>query len=113
MTPSAGDSLQKIATEDLQIDFAGRTATRAGQAVRLSPKEFDVLKYLVEHRNTAVPHRKLLQNVWGPEYGDEVEYLRVVVNQLRKKIEADPSHPRYLLTEPWLGYRFALPETLP
>jgi len=84
--------------------------TRGGQSVRLTPKEFDLLKFLVDHPNRPIPHRKLLQTVWGPDYGDEVEYLRVVINQLRKKIEAVPSQPKYLLTEPWVGYRFATPE---
>jgi len=72
------------------------------------PKEFDLLRYLVVNGNKAVPHRKLLQAVWGPDYGDEVEYLRVFVNALRKKVEPNPSKPKYLLTEPWVGYRFAV-----
>lgn len=67
------------------------------------------MHYLIANPNVAIPHTKLLQAVWGPDYGDQVEYLRVFVNQLRKKIEPDPSKPRYLLTEPWVGYRFALP----
>jgi two-component system KDP operon response regulator KdpE len=95
---------------DLEIDFAARRVTLNGVIARLTPKEFDLLKFLVDHRNKPVPHRKLLQTIWGPDYGDEVEYLRVVVNQLRKKIEPIPSRPKYLLTEPWVGYRFALPE---
>jgi two-component system KDP operon response regulator KdpE len=73
----------------------------------MTPKEFDLLKFLAEHANKPIAHRKLLQTVWGPDYGDEVEYLRVVVNQLRRKIEPEPSKPKYLLTEPWIGYRFA------
>jgi len=76
----------------------------------LTPKEHDLLQYLIAHRGEAIPHTKLLQAVWGPDYGDQVEYLRVFVNQLRKKIEVNPSEPRYLLTEPWLGYRFEVPE---
>jgi two-component system KDP operon response regulator KdpE len=100
-----------ICTEDLEIDFDARTATVRGKAVRLTPKEFDLLRYLVVNGNKAVPHRKLLQNVWGPDYGDEVEYLRVFVNALRKKVEPNPSKPKYLLTEPWVGYRFATPES--
>jgi len=76
--------------------------------VRLTPKELDVLRYLALHAGKVVTHRELLQAVWGPDYGDEVDYLRVIVNQLRKKIEADPSHPVYLLTEPWVGYRLQL-----
>ena len=68
-----------------------------------------MLRYLATHANKAVTHRELLQNVWGPDYGDEVDYLRVVINQLRKKIEANPAKPQYLLTEPWVGYRLSLP----
>ncbi|MDP9053348.1 MAG: response regulator transcription factor [Acidobacteriota bacterium] len=97
----------------LEIDFDARRVIRNGVTIRLTPKEFDLLKMLVDHPNRAIPHRKLLQTVWGPDYGDEVEYLRVVVNQLRKKIEAAPSRPRYLLTEPWVGYRFVFPENPP
>jgi two-component system KDP operon response regulator KdpE len=94
-----------------EIDFnARRVNTRSGQ-VRLTPKEFDVLRYLATHANRAVTHRELLQHVWGPDYGDEVDYLRVVINQLRKKIEATPAKPAFLLTEPWVGYRLALPSS--
>jgi two-component system KDP operon response regulator KdpE len=107
-TPTSGESGPRTFTDgDFEIDFDARRVSRAGKTVRLTPKEFDLLKMLVDHPNRPIPHRKLLQTVWGPDYGDEVEYLRVVVNQLRKKIEAVPSKPRYLLTEPWVGYRFA------
>ena len=95
---------------ELALDFGARRVTLNGRVVRLTPKEFDLLKFLVGHANKPVPHRKLLQTVWGPDYGDEVEYLRVVINQLRKKIEPVPSEPRYLLTEPWVGYKFAMPD---
>ena len=81
-----------------------------GRETRLTPKEFELLHYLATHPNKALPHRELLQAVWGPDYGDQVEYLRVFVNQLRKKIEPLPSKPRYLVTEPWVGYRFWMPE---
>ena len=80
-----------------------------GRESRLTPKEFDLLQYLLANPNAAIPHTRLLQAVWGPDYGDQVEYLRVFVNQLRKKIEPDPAHPKFLLTEPWVGYRFAIP----
>jgi two-component system KDP operon response regulator KdpE len=110
-TPASADVAErKIVSGELEIDFTSRRATLNGNSVRLTPKEFDLLKFLVDHANKPIPHRKLLQTVWGPDYGDEVEYLRVVVNQLRKKIEPVPAKPRYLLTEPWVGYRFALPE---
>ncbi len=102
--------LRHIRTDDLEIDFETRRVLRRGTSVRLTPKEFELLRYLASHANKPVPHRKLLQTVWGPDYGDEVEYLRVFVNSLRKKIEPEPAKPRFLLTEPWVGYRFALPE---
>ncbi|MDQ1468802.1 MAG: two-component system, OmpR family, operon response regulator KdpE [Bryobacterales bacterium] len=109
--PASGESgAMHFESGDLAIDFECRRVTLKGNTVRLTPKEFDLLKFLVDHANKPIPHRKLLQTVWGPDYGDEVEYLRVVVNQLRKKIEPQPSKPQYLLTEPWVGYRFAAPE---
>ena len=90
------------------INFAARRVTVDGTEVRLTPKEFDLLRYLASNPDVVIPHAKLLQAVWGPDYGDEVEYLRVFINQLRKKIECDPSHPSYLLTEPWVGYQLSL-----
>ncbi len=98
-----------VVSEDLTVDFAARHVVAHGRPVRLTPKEFELLQFLISNANKPVAHRKLLQTLWGPEYGDEVEYLRVFVSQLRKKIEADPAHPRYILTEPWVGYRFAMP----
>ena len=92
------------------INFVARRVTVDGTEVRLTPKEFDLLRYFAGNPDVAIPHTKLLQAVWGPDYGEEVEYLRVFINQLRKKIEPDPSHPAYLLTEPWVGYRFSLPK---
>ncbi len=103
-------SPQVITTDDFQVDLRLRTAVAHGQPVRLTPKEFEVLKFLAQNPNEPVPHRRLLQSVWGPDYGDEVEYLRVVMNSLRKKIEPNPSSPKYLLTVPWIGYRLQLPE---
>jgi len=91
------------------IDFDTREAILASRRVRLTPKEFDLFSYLAAHANKVLSHRQLLQAVWGPDYGDQVDYLRVVVNQLRKKIEPNPSEPVYLLTEPWVGYRLHLP----
>ncbi len=98
-----------IRMDDLEINLATRRAIVKGKEVRLTPKEFDLLHYLVTNPNVPIPHTKLLQAVWGTDYGNQVEYLRVFVNQLRKKIEPDPSHPRYLVTEPWVGYRFTIP----
>lgn len=92
---------------DLEIDFDTRRVHANGKDVRLTPKEFDVLRYLVAHAGRPVAHRELLQAVWGPDYGDEPEYLRVFINQVRKKIEVNPAKPKYILTEPWVGYRFA------
>jgi len=108
--PSADELPRTFEAQGLTIDFAQRTVVARGHQERLTPKEFDLLHYLVTHPNKALPHRELLQAVWGPDYGDQVEYLRVFINQLRKKIEPQPSKPRYLLTEPWVGYRFAVPE---
>jgi two-component system KDP operon response regulator KdpE len=96
--------------DDVEINFGTRRLQRGRAEVRLTPKEFDLLQYFSAHPNVPIPHAKLLQSVWGPDYGDEVEYLRVFVNQLRKKIEENPSNPKRLLTEPWIGYRFNLPE---
>jgi two-component system KDP operon response regulator KdpE len=100
-----GDS-RAMQLDDIEINFRDRQIRVKGRSVRLTPKELDLLYYLVTHPDTALPHDRILQAVWGPDYGDEVEYLRVFVNQLRKKLEPDPSRPRYILTEPWLGYRF-------
>jgi two-component system KDP operon response regulator KdpE len=108
--PGQGENEQAIVVSDrLRVDFAARQVTADGRGVRLTPKEFDLLHYFLMNANKPITHRKLLQTLWGPDYGDEVEYLRVFVSQLRKKIEEDPAHPRYIVTEPWVGYRFALP----
>jgi two-component system, OmpR family, KDP operon response regulator KdpE len=96
----------RIVVGDMDINIVGRRLTLRGTEVRLTPKEFDLLLYLVENADIPIPHGKLLQAVWGPDYGGEVEYLRTFVNRLRKKIEADPGSPRHILTEPWVGYRF-------
>ena len=93
------------------VDFDARQVQSAGHRVRLTPKEFEVLRHLALHANKVVTHRELLQAVWGPDYGDEVDYLRVIMNQLRKKVEAQPSSPAFLLTEPWVGYRLQLADS--
>jgi len=92
-----------------EVDFDTRRVSARGRDVRLTPKEFELLRYLVSHANKILSHRELLQAVWGPDYGDQVDYLRVFINQLRKKIETNPSTPVHLLTEPWVGYRLVLP----
>ena len=93
---------------DITIDTDERRVVVAGKDIRLTPKEFDVLKYLVRNAGKVVTHRALLQNVWSWQSSDQIEYLRVFINQLRRKIEPDASHPRYILTEPWVGYRVNL-----
>ncbi len=93
--------------DDLEVDFETRKVRVRSKSVRLTPKEFQLLRYLVSQEGKPVPHRQILQAVWGPDYGDESDYLRVFVNHLRKKIEPNPAKPKYILTEPWVGYRFA------
>jgi two-component system KDP operon response regulator KdpE len=106
-SPSAPEGGPRSFTSpDLEIEFDNRRVRVRGKDVRLTPKEFDLLRYLVAHADKPVTHRELLQAVWGPDYGDEPEYLRVFVNQLRKKIEANPARPAHIITEPWVGYRF-------
>ena len=94
----------------LEIDFDTRRVHSHGRDVRLTPKEFELLRYLVAHSGKPVTHRELLQAVWGPDYGDEPEYLRVFINQVRKKIELEPAKPKFIMTEPWVGYKFVAPE---
>jgi two-component system KDP operon response regulator KdpE len=105
---SAHTELPVMSLDGLEINFRDRQVKVNGGITRLTPTERDLLHYLVTHPNSALAHEIILQAVWGPDYGGEVEYLRVYVNQLRKKIEPDPAHPRFILTEPWLGYRFHL-----
>jgi two-component system, OmpR family, KDP operon response regulator KdpE len=109
---SAHTESRVLSLDGLEINFHDRVVRVNGQVTRLTPTEINLLHYFVTHPNSALPHDTILQAVWGPDYGGEVEYLRVYVNQLRKKIEPDPSRPRFVLTEPWLGYRFALPDRL-
>lgn len=106
---SPPEAALSFACEHLAVDFERRAITARGRPVKLTPKEFDLLRHLVAHAGKPLSHRRLLQAVWGPDYGEETEYLRVFINQLRKKIEPDPGHPRYILTEPWVGYRFEPP----
>ena len=93
----------------LEMDAGRRLLLKNGVEIHLSPKEFDLLAYLFQHQGAPVIHAQLLRAVWGPEFGGELEYLRSYVKMLRKKIEDDPAHPEYLLTEPWVGYRFRNP----
>ena len=91
---------------DLRIDFERRQVWRGEEEVRLTPTEYELLKYLVQHADKALTHGMILRAVWGPEYGGESQYLRVYIPQLRRKIESDPTRPRYIVTEPGVGYRF-------
>ncbi len=98
------DSL--IAIGDLVLNPGRRRIEKSGREIRLTPKEFEMLHYLMDNAGRPVPHSRVLASLWGPEYGNEREYLRVLINQLRKKIEDDPAHPTYILTESHVGYRF-------
>ena len=90
----------------LELDPVKYRVMKSGQSIHLTPKEFEVLHYLMMHAGEPIPHSRLLKSVWGPEYGQELEYLRTFVRQLRKKIEDDPQNPQYLLTDAYVGYRF-------
>ena len=93
-------------TGDFRVDLEGRRVHVNGNEVRLTPKEFDLFVYMARHPNKVITHRTLLEAVWGEASQEQPEYLRVFMGQLRKKLEPDPSNPRYLVTEPWVGYRF-------
>jgi two-component system KDP operon response regulator KdpE len=91
---------------EITLDSERRRVEKRGEEIHLAPKQYETLCYLMEHAGHPVRHDRLLSSVWGPLYGNEREYLRVVINQLRKKIEDDPAHPTYILTENNIGYRF-------
>lgn len=105
--PVSSDSAL-IRAGDLEINPTTRSVKVSGRDIRLTPKEFDLLHFLATNPNVPMAHVKLLQAVWGPDYGDEVEYLRTFINQVRKKIEKDPAHPKHVITEPWVGYKFQM-----
>jgi two-component system KDP operon response regulator KdpE len=105
----AAQSNEVIAIGEITLDPARRLVQKYGQAVHLTPKEFDLLLYLMRHAGLPVLHARLLSAVWGPEYGNELEYLRTFMRQLRKKLEDDAAHPKYLLTDSHIGYRFREP----
>ena len=105
--PALQSSSDRIRIGSLIIDFGTRAVTREGsEPIHLTPKELDLLRYLTQRANQIVSHRELLQAVWGADYGREVDYLRVFIKNLRKKIELNPDSPEYITTEPWVGYRF-------
>ena len=95
-----------IEVGDFRVDQENHKAVVNGREIHLTPKEFELLAYLVQHPGTVLTHHKLLGAIWGGEYTEQTEYLRVFIGQLRKKIEGDPANPKYILTEPWIGYRF-------
>jgi two-component system KDP operon response regulator KdpE len=105
-SPEAGQDEQTIHDGDFTVDFATRNVEVNGRGIRLSPKEFDLLVFFIRNSGKVLTHRTLLGKIWGGDYTDQAEYLRVFVRHLRKKIEPDPAKPRYILTEPWVGYRF-------
>ncbi|MDQ3252843.1 MAG: response regulator transcription factor [Acidobacteriota bacterium] len=100
------DTPQTLEVGDFRVDLEARAVDVAGRKVHLTPKEFDLLVYFARHPGKVLTHRVLLAAVWGGNYVEQTEYLRVFIGQLRKKIEPDPGVPRYILTEPWIGYRF-------
>ena len=105
-SPSGAD-VPAVTIGEATVDFAAKRATRRdGEAVRLTPTEWHLLEVLVRHEGKLVPHRQLLQEVWGPRYATETNYLRVYIAQLRRKLEPEPARPLHLLTEPGVGYRF-------
>ena len=105
--PKAAHEVQPvIESGDFRIDLEAHSVSVKGRDVRLTPKEFDVLVYMAQHPNKVITHRTLLSAVWGANSVEQNEYLRVFVGQLRKKLEADSANPRYIVTEPWVGYRF-------
>jgi two-component system KDP operon response regulator KdpE len=95
-----------IRNGELELDPVKYRVMKRGRPIHLTPKEFEMLHYLMMHPGELIPHARLLKSVWGPEYGNELEYLRTYVRQLRKKIEDDPRNPQYLLTDAYVGYRF-------
>jgi two-component system KDP operon response regulator KdpE len=99
-----------FASGDLAVDLVRRHVRVRGEEVRLSPKEYEILKLLVGHAGKVLTHRHLLRSVWGPAQENDVQYLRVFVRQLRQKLEADPARPAHILTEPGVGYRLAVPQ---
>lgn len=111
-TVSGDADITVLQAGDLEIDFERRQLRKQGTAVHLTPTEFDLLALLMRHQGMPLTHAKLLRTVWGPDYGEELEYLRAYVKTLRKKIEENPAQPKYIVTEPWVGYRFHNPSAL-
>lgn len=106
VTPEPEPESTELTAGDFHIDVETRKVLVVDREVHLTPKEFDLLVYFVKHSGKVLTHRTLLAAIWGGNYVEQNEYLRVFVGNLRKKLEPDPTHPRYILTEPWIGYRF-------
>jgi two-component system KDP operon response regulator KdpE len=104
------EELPVVRTADFTVDLAAKRVTGPSGEIRLTPTEWQVVEVLVRHRGRLVAQAQLLRDVWGPTYHDETHYLRVYLSQLRRKLEPDPSHPRYFITEPGMGYRFVVPD---
>ena len=104
--PASDTQVRTLRAGDFQVDLEARAVRVREQDVHLTPKEYELLVYLLRHPNKVLTHRTLLGAVWGGDYTEQTEYLRVFIGQLRKKIESDAAHPRYILTDPWVGYRF-------
>ena len=105
-SPEPAEDETVIRDGDFSVDLSTRTVQVVDKEVKLSPKEFDLLLFFIRNPGKVLTHRALLANIWGGDYTEQTEYLRVFVRHLRKKIEPDPTKPRYILTEPWIGYRF-------
>ena len=109
MLPSLSVS-RSFTAGDLEVDFAARRVRLRDREVKLTRTEYELLAYLISNAGKVLTHREILHNVWGPEYGEETEYVRTFITQLRRKIEDDPSSPRFIITEQRTGYRFSKPE---
>ena len=107
---STAQAAPVITVKDLEVDLSGHTVKLRGRLLRLTRTEYELLAYMVSNSGKVLSHRDLLHNVWGPDYGEEREYVRVFIRQLRRKIEDDPASPQYIVTEPGVGYRFMQPE---
>ncbi|MFI8451361.1 MULTISPECIES: response regulator [Streptomyces] len=105
-SPSQADEVTVVTTDEFTVDLVAKKVLRGERAVRLTPTEWHLLEILITHPGRLITQSRLLLEVWGPTYGENTNYLRVYMAQLRRKLEADPSHPRYLITEPGMGYRF-------
>jgi two-component system KDP operon response regulator KdpE len=110
-TPFSQSGPMRVRVGDLRIDFAARVVRNGPATARLTPKELELLRFFVQRPNEAISHRELLQTIWGPQCGGQIDYLRTLIRSLRKKVELDPDNPQYVMTEPWIGYRLnGIPE---